>query len=258
MGLLGLFMQEAVAEWTMPPPPPQQAMLEPEDPDMDAERDFDGAAEEGRFAEKALPPAEEPFEEEAEPFDMLEFQRGLQSRINAVRRSADSAVPSPVPAQRNSRGEGRVRDGKFVSADRLNKQYWRHHFTMISIVSLVSAGLLIAAIQTLRLKLSGPGWLIVLLVLALAVEGGQTALGAVVQMEMFQAMTAAFEELRANSDKSLPEAAMFAGIMRASAVAGVIFAAGIFLVKAALYVVTALYMRRERVAALFQDAVARG
>jgi len=40
MGLLGLFMQEAVAEWTMPPPPPQQAMLEPEDPDMDAERDF--------------------------------------------------------------------------------------------------------------------------------------------------------------------------------------------------------------------------
>ncbi len=36
-----------------------------------------------------------------------------------LRRSADSIVPSPLPAQRNSRGEGRVRGGKFLSATRL-------------------------------------------------------------------------------------------------------------------------------------------
>ena len=37
-----------------------------------------------------------------------------------LRRAADSIGPSPLPAQRNSRGEGRVRGGKFLSAARLN------------------------------------------------------------------------------------------------------------------------------------------
>ncbi len=36
-----------------------------------------------------------------------------------LRRAADSNVPSPPPAQRNSGGEGRVRGGKFLSAARL-------------------------------------------------------------------------------------------------------------------------------------------
>jgi len=47
----------------------------------------------------------------------------LGKRIRAathVRRAADSDVPSPPPAQRNSGGEGRVRGGKSQSAARLN------------------------------------------------------------------------------------------------------------------------------------------
>ena len=36
-----------------------------------------------------------------------------------IRRAADSTIPSPLPAQRNSRGEGRVRGGKLSSAARL-------------------------------------------------------------------------------------------------------------------------------------------
>ena len=46
-------------------------------------------------------------------------------RIERIRRSADSNVPSPMPAQRNCRGEGRVRGGKFSSAACLTKFFRR-------------------------------------------------------------------------------------------------------------------------------------
>ncbi len=54
---------------------------------------------------------ENPSSDEPVPMD--------QRRPNWLRRAADSNVPSPRPAQRDSGGEGRVRGGKFLSAARL-------------------------------------------------------------------------------------------------------------------------------------------
>ena len=45
--------------------------------------------------------------------------QSLTHEPNVLRRAADSTIPSPLPAQRNSRGEGRVRGGKLSSAARL-------------------------------------------------------------------------------------------------------------------------------------------
>ena len=46
-------------------------------------------------------------------------ESGDASKPSRVGRAADSTIPSPLPAQRNSRGEGRVRGGKLSSAARL-------------------------------------------------------------------------------------------------------------------------------------------
>ena len=42
-----------------------------------------------------------------------------RQRLRTLRRAADSIVPTPLPAQRNNRGVGRVRGDKFLSAARL-------------------------------------------------------------------------------------------------------------------------------------------
>ena len=51
---------------------------------------------------------------------MLRAMSVEKKRIPVLGRAADSTIPSPLPAQRNSRGEGRVRGSKLSSAARLD------------------------------------------------------------------------------------------------------------------------------------------
>ena len=56
--------------------------------------------------------------EDGDTIQEVDFDAESQTQ----RRAADSTIPSPLPAQRNSRGEGRVRGGKLSSATRLTLQ----------------------------------------------------------------------------------------------------------------------------------------
>ena len=53
-----------------------------------------------------------------------------------IRRAADSNVPSPPPAQRDSGGEGRVMGGKLLSAARLTR---RNFVCRSALAALVAA-----------------------------------------------------------------------------------------------------------------------